>query len=75
MKWTTGSVSPAKMGGYSPDLNPIEQAFSKLEHWMRAATARSRDALRRAVGSILDRFTPEECANSFERAGYASVKP
>jgi transposase len=59
---------------YSPDLNPIEQAFSKLKHWMREAGARTRDTLWRAVGTILDRFTPEECANYFQNAGYASVK-
>lgn len=59
---------------YSPDLNPIEQAFSKLKHWMRAATARTRDSLWQTVGNVLDRFTPQECSNYFENAGYASVK-
>ena len=59
---------------YSPDLNPIEQAFSKLKYWMRDAGARTRDTLWRAVGTILDRFTPQECANYFQSAGYASVK-
>lgn len=59
---------------YSPDLNPIEQAFSKLKHWMRNAGARTRDTLWRAVGAILDQFTSEECANYFQNAGYASVK-
>lgn len=58
----------------SPDLNPIEQAFSKLKHWMRATSARTRETLWQAVGTILDRFTSEECANYFENAGYASVK-
>ena len=59
---------------YSPDLNPIEQAFAKLKHWMRRAAARSRETLWRAVGAILDRFTPEECSNYLTNAGYASVK-
>ena len=59
---------------YSPDLNPIEQAFSKIKHWMRNAAARSRDSLWRTVGTILERFTPQECANYLENAGYASVK-
>ena len=59
---------------YSPDLNPIEQAFSKIKHWMRKAAARSRETLWRAVGAILDRITPTECANYFQNAGYASVK-
>lgn len=59
---------------YSPDLNPIEQAFSKLKHWMRNAGARTRETLWRTVGNILDLFTSQECANYFENAGYASVK-
>jgi len=60
---------------YSPDMNPIEQAFSKLKHWMRKAAARTRDTLWRTVGAILARFTTQECENYFKNAGYASVKP
>lgn len=59
---------------YSPDLNPIEQAFAKLKHWMRDAATRSQETLWRTVGTILDRFTPNECANYLKNAGYASVK-
>jgi len=59
---------------YSPDLNPIEQAFAKLKHWLRHARTRSRETLWRAVGAILDRISPDECANYLENAGYASVK-
>ncbi len=59
---------------YSPDLNPIEQAFAKLKHWMRNAATRSRDTLWRTVGTILNRFTADECANYLKNAGYASVK-
>ncbi len=51
----------------------IEQAFAKLKHWMRNAT-RSRDTLWRTVGTILNRFTADECANYLKNAGYASVK-
>ncbi len=58
---------------YSPDLNPIEQAFAKLKHWLRDAAVRTRDALWRAVGTILDRFSPDECANYLANSGYASV--
>ena len=58
---------------YSPDLNPIEQAFAKLKHWMRNMAARSRDALWRTVGTVLNRFSPEECANFLKNAGYASA--
>lgn len=59
---------------YSPDLNPIEQAFAKLKHWMRNAETRSRETLWRAVGNILDQITQKECANYLVNAGYASVK-
>ena len=58
---------------YSPDLNPIEQAFAKLKHWLRDAATRSRETLWRAVGDILERFTPEECSNYLIKAGYASA--
>ena len=55
---------------YSPDFNPIENAFSKLKALLRKAAARTRDHLRDAVAKAIDRFTPEECANYFAAAGY-----
>ena len=58
---------------YSPDLNPIEQVFAKLKHLLRKAAARTVEAVCAAVGQILGTFTPEECANYFKNAGYASV--
>lgn len=58
---------------YSPDLNPIEQAFAKLKHWLRKAAPRSRETLWKSVGAILETFTPTECANYLSTAGYASV--
>lgn len=58
---------------YSPDLNPIEQVFAKLKHWLRRAQTRSPDQTTEAVGRILDRFRPTECANYFANAGYAST--
>jgi transposase len=55
---------------YSPDLNPIEQAFAKLKHFLRKAAARTVDAVCAAIGQILQTFTPEECANYCTNSGY-----
>lgn len=55
---------------YSPDLNPIEMAFAKLKALLRAKAIRTIDALWRAIGEICDLFTPEECRNYFQAAGY-----
>jgi transposase len=56
---------------YSPDLNPIEQAFAKLKAHLRKAQERSIDALCQRIGTVLDLFQPAECANFFANAGYA----
>jgi transposase len=56
---------------YSPDLNPIELAFSKLKRLLRDAAARSVDALWRTIGRLLDRFAPDECANYIRHCGFA----
>lgn len=58
---------------YSPDLNPIEQAFAKLKHLMRTASERTIDAVWKRLGSLLDSFSPQECANYLRNAGYASI--
>ena len=55
---------------YSPDLNPIEQAFAKLKHWLRKAAARTGEAICFALREILQTFTPDECANYFANSGY-----
>jgi transposase len=55
---------------YSPDLNPIEMAFSKLKALIRKAAARTYDELWAAVGRVCDLFTEEECFNYFKAAGY-----
>jgi transposase len=57
---------------YSPDLNPIEMAFSKLKAHLRRIGARTLDALWRAVGEICALFDPDECWNYFKEARYAS---
>ena len=59
---------------YSPDLNPIEQAFSKIKHWMRMAQKRCLEDIWHKLGDLVETFKPQECANYFRNAGYASVK-
>lgn len=56
---------------YSPDLNPIEQAFAKLKAHLRKAQERSIDTLWPRIAKLLDLFKPAECANFFANAGYA----
>lgn len=58
---------------YSPDLNPIEQVFAKLKALLRKARARTFDAISDNIASLLDTFTPAECANYLVNSGYASV--
>ena len=55
---------------YSPDLNPIEMAFAKLKALLRKAAERTEDALCERIGKLLDTFTPQECSNYLEHAGY-----
>jgi len=55
---------------YSPDFNPIENAFAKLKALLRAAAERTVDGLWDRIGTLLDCFTPQECANYFAAAGY-----
>jgi transposase len=56
---------------YSPDLNPIEQAFSKLKAHLRKHKERSLESLWQRIGKLLSSFTPAECQNFFRHAGYA----
>jgi transposase len=55
---------------YSPDLNPIELAFSKLKGLLRSAAERTTNALWNRIASLLDHFTPTECAAYFRHCGY-----
>lgn len=57
---------------YSPDLNPIEQVFAKLKTLLRKAAERTVETTWRRIGSLLDHFTPKECANYLRNSGYAS---
>ncbi len=59
---------------YSPDLNPIEQAFAKIKHWMRVAQKRTVEETWQHLGSLVSSIQPSECSNYFVNAGYASVK-
>ena len=66
---------------YSPDLNPIEQMFAKalpsevegLKLLLRKAAERTVEATWQRIGSLLDAFTPHECANYLRNSGYASI--
>ena len=55
---------------YSPDLNPIEQAFAKLKALLRKAGERTRDGLWNAIAHILKLYSPDECRNLFRHSGY-----
>ncbi len=55
---------------YSPDLNPIEEAFSKIKQLVRKAGARTRDALDEAIGEALSAVTPQDAAGYFAHCGY-----
>ena len=58
---------------YSPDLNPIEEAFSKIKGLLRKAAARSREALIEALGRALEAITSEDARGFFEHCGYRSL--
>jgi transposase len=55
---------------YSPDLNPIEMAFSKLKAALRKGTKRTVKELWRLIGKLVKSFAPDQCANYFRHAGY-----
>ncbi len=57
---------------YSPDLNPIEQAFSKLKAHLRKVGARTFTELFNALRDICAMFTPAECWNYLQAAGYVA---
>ncbi len=58
---------------YSPDLNPIEQVFSKLKHLLRKAAAGNTDDICTAIGQPLLPYTADECAKYFKNAGYGQT--
>ncbi len=56
---------------YSPDLNPIELAFSKFKRLLRDAAERGVEELWQTIGRLLNRFSPTECANYIRHCGFA----
>ena len=66
-------VSLRYLPPYSPDLNPIEQAFAKLKAHLREAAARTLDDLQSAVAHSLDTFSASDCRAFFRHAQYASI--
>jgi transposase len=58
---------------YSPDLNPIELSYSKFKALMRKVAARTVPGINRAIRSFIPQLSPQECANYFSHAGYASI--
>jgi transposase len=63
-------ASLAYLPPYSPDFNPIEQAFAKLKALLRKAAERTVEGLWTAIGRLVDLFAPDECARYFAVAGY-----
>jgi transposase len=59
---------------YSPDLNPIENAFSKLKRLVRGASERTVEGLWVTIGRLIDQFRPAECRNYLRHAGYDATK-
>lgn len=57
---------------YSPDLNPIEMAFSKLKALLRQAAARTWEQLLQAIAEALNSFSPQQCSNFLRHANYAT---
>jgi transposase len=55
---------------YSPDFNPIEQAFAKFKWLLKSAAERTVDSLWNTCGQLLDEFTPTECRNYIHQCGY-----
>jgi hypothetical protein len=66
-------VTPTYLPSYSPDFNPIEEAFSKIKGILRKAEARSREALLEAIGTAISALSAEDTCGFFEHCGYRAV--
>jgi transposase len=71
-RFAEAGVEIAFLPPYSPDLNPIENVFSKIKTLLRRAEARTFDALTTAIGRILERVTTADTANTIRHAGYGN---
>jgi transposase len=60
---------------YSPDLNPIEKAFSRMKARLRAAAKRTVPAVEDYLGELSGTFAPQECRNYFRSCGYSNATP
>ena len=58
---------------YSPDLNPIENVFSKLKHLVRSAAERTVEGLWGAIGRLIDQFSRRECRSYIRHCGYPAT--
>jgi transposase len=58
---------------YSPDYNPIEEAFAKIKHLLRKAAARTKEAFIEAIAAAISAITAEDIRGYFEHAGYCST--
>ena len=56
---------------YSPDLNPIENLFSKIKAFLRKRAERTIDGLWHSIGEAIKAISPDECRNCFRHAGYS----
>jgi transposase len=61
---------PIYLPSYSPDYNPIEEAFAKIKNLLRKASARSKEALVEAIGAALSAVSAADARGFFEHAGY-----
>ena len=58
---------------YSPEFNPIEEAFSKIKSFLRRIGARTKEALVKAIGEALDAVTPKDARDFFAHSGYYAL--
>lgn len=68
----TAGCTLAHLPPYSPDLNPIEQLFSKLKSRLRKHAERTLESLWNRIGQLVSEFLPNECRNYLRHSGYTA---